>query len=378
MIWIRRTTLGLFILAVLSIAGIFATGYGPTAKVFYDLTFGAPPLPFNPDDAVAAPDYASEQNWAALPTSNDLADMTPVGSIAAEQGQAPVDVFFVHPTGFLKGSSWTFSMDPDTSTEENTQAMMANLASVYNGCCNVYAPRYRQASIFSYVSNDETIREDVLGFAYQDVERAFEYFLTHFNQGRPFILASHSQGTHHSIRLLRDKIAGSVLKERMVAAYIIGGGLTKSQFDEMPSISLCDSATQTGCAIHWDTFSVAMMEDHEDTDIVCTNPLSWKLDGGLAEKSKHRGAVAGSGEFHMAFSGDDASRGVQFNPLGEPLSNFVEAQCKGGRLYITDQLNTRFGGHGGMRGTYHNLDYPMFHMDIRENAKLRTAAFLDQ
>ena len=27
------------------------------------------------------------------------------------QGSAPVDVFFVHPTGFLEKKSWTYSMD---------------------------------------------------------------------------------------------------------------------------------------------------------------------------------------------------------------------------------------------------------------------------
>jgi hypothetical protein len=45
--------------------------------------------------------------------------------------------------------------------------MMANQASAYNGCCNVYAPRYRQANIFAYFRGN---RDEVL---------AFDYFLEH-------------------------------------------------------------------------------------------------------------------------------------------------------------------------------------------------------
>ena len=58
--------------------------------------------------------------------------------LAYIQATAPVDVFFIHPTGYLAGDTWTFSMDPNTKAEENTQWMMANQASAYNGCCKVY------------------------------------------------------------------------------------------------------------------------------------------------------------------------------------------------------------------------------------------------
>lgn len=113
----------------------------------------------------------------------DLADLTPAGSKnLVNQGDAPADVFFIHPTGFLKGTSWIFSMDENTATEENTKWMMANQASVYNGCCNVYAPRYRQASIFAFFG-DEEIKNEVLGFAYQDVVQAFKYYIKHYNKG---------------------------------------------------------------------------------------------------------------------------------------------------------------------------------------------------
>jgi hypothetical protein len=197
---LRGLFIGFSALLLLFVAGLFATGSGAMLTLGWAYFLGGPELPFDPAEAVQPPDYALEENWAALPTRQGLEDRIPVGiSDPDMQGRAPVDVFFIHPTGYLKGNSWTFSMDINTSTEENTQWTLANQASSYNGCCNVYAPRYRQANIFSYRNGDD-VREQVLAFAYQDVNRAFDYFLAEYSQGRPFIIASHSQGTHHGAR----------------------------------------------------------------------------------------------------------------------------------------------------------------------------------
>ncbi len=376
--WIKRILMVALALPVLGVALMFLTGRGDIVRLVWDFNFAGPDQPFDPADAVPPPDYALAQNWGALPDRDDLGDVYPPGvELEVVQGESPVDVFYVHPTGFLKGSSWTFTMDPDTSTEENTRWMISNQAGAYNGCCNVYAPRYRQASIFTYFSVDEAERDRILGFAYQDVARAFDYFLEHYNEGRPFILASHSQGTHHGVRLLREQIDGTPLADRLVAAYLIGGGLEEEkEFSGLSDITLCDAPEQVGCAIHWDTFSMATLEDAEETGIVCTNPLTWKLHGGLAGREQHLGAVPGAGEYHLELSGDDRARGVRFDDMGEPMPNHVEALCQGGRLYITDQSGNAFGERGGFGGNYHGLDYSIFYMDIRENAKQRTAAYL--
>ncbi|MFT4519682.1 MAG: hypothetical protein ACI9JM_002079 [Halioglobus sp.] len=376
MVWLKRIVVSVVILLCLSVAGIFATGNGPALKIVMDVMLNAPALPFDPEDTVAAPDYSLEENWAALASRQDLKDQAPEGYAVSEQGSAPVDVFYIHPTGFLKGSNWIYSMDPDTSSEENTKWMIANQASAYNGCCNVYAPRYRQASIFAYFASDDTTRDEVLAFAYQDVERAFQYFLDNFNDGRPFVIASHSQGTHHAVPLLRNKVDGTELASRMIAAYIIGGGLNKTEFDDIQDITLCDSPAQLHCAVHWDTFSMASLDDAQETGQICVNPLTWKVDGGLAGNEEHVGALGTSGDYNLEFSGDDKAQGVEFGALGAPLPNFLEAQCAGGKLYVTDQSDTPFGAKGSMGGSYHGLDYPLFYMDIRENVQLRVDTFL--
>jgi hypothetical protein len=257
--------------------------------------------------------------------------------------------------------------------------MMTNQASVYNGCCNVYAPRYRQGSIFAYFGEDD-IREQVLGFAYQDVEAAFDYFIDELNQGRPFIIASHSQGSHHSIRLLREKVNDTALADKMVAAYIIGANIAKREFEDLEDIGLCDDPLEIGCAVHWDTWSERLLDEPPESAYLnaCVNPLNWRVDGGLATSAEHRGAVPVEGVFQIAMSGEDTPGGIVFEALQAPVANAVQAQCKDGFLFITDQSDNEFGLVGGSSGSanYHGLDYPIFHMDIRENAKLRSEQFL--
>ncbi len=202
------------------------------------------------------------------------------------------------------------------------------------------------------------------------------------NKGRPFILAGHSQGTLHGIRLLKEVIDKTPLAKQMLAAYIIGGQITSSHFETMQDIKICTQATDLNCAIHWDTFSDAEIGNSfpERANNICINPLSWQLDGPLAGKEQHLGAVYPSGEFHAEFSGIDTAIGIKFPPLDAPKANYLQAQCKNGVLFISDQSDTPFGKFSSsfIKGSYHILDYSVFHVDIRENAKLRIATYLEQ
>jgi hypothetical protein len=366
-------------LIMATLVGLYLSGYGEKLAGEAFLAYTRPSGNFDPDAAVAAPDYSDPANWAALPDRRDLADLTPAGFEASDQGLKPVDTFFIHPTGYLKSTSWTSPMNPDSGTEENTQWMMTNQASAYNGCCNVYAPRYREATIFSYFG-DPAVREEVLGFAYEDVKRAFEYYLANHNQGRPFIIASHSQGTHHAMRLLRDVIDPSELRERMVAAYMIGSiilPVSPSWFDSMTHISPCQQAGDLHCVVHWDTMPEDALPMERSEDSLCTNPLSWRVDEEMAVAELNEGAVVPEGTFNDAagWSADDPTRPV-FEHLSEPLREQTWAQCRDGSLFVERQDGTGFEEMGaGNMGSYHGLDYALFYMNIYNNAKLRTDAY---
>jgi len=351
---------------------------GLTMDLAYDYFFSGPDHVFDPSRAVAQLDYSKNSSWAALPLMKDEADMIPEGESGIDQNNSPVDVFFVHPTGYLKGDHWTDPLEEKSATMENTQWMMANQASAYNGCCSVYAPHYRQASIYSYFGTDE-LRAEVHNFVYQDVKKSFDYFIENFSNGRPFIIASHSQGTHHSIRLLAEEIDSSDLYPRMVGAYIIGGMISKDWMSSMENIGVCESAEQIGCLVHWDTMNVAQINKDMPlySNNICVNPISWKNEGSLSELQDAKGAVPVSGEFVLEFSGDDGPTDQIFTPLEAPLKKYVQAQCKDGALFASDQTGTRFQTFSGSGGNYHGLDYALFYMDIRENAKLKVLTHLN-
>ena len=76
-------------------------------------------------------------SWFNEIPSIDEADLIPLGEEGIDQLNSEVDVFFVHPTGYLKGKHWTDPLEQESATKENTQWMMANQASVFNGCCNL-------------------------------------------------------------------------------------------------------------------------------------------------------------------------------------------------------------------------------------------------
>lgn len=323
-----------------------------------------------------APDYATDEAWAARPGKESLANLVPEG-VASEPGARAIDVFFVHPTGYLNGGDWNSPLDANSRTEENTKWMLANQASAYNGCCNVYAPRYREASIFRYLGAPPDIAEKAMDFAYADVVRAFEHFLARDNQGRPFIIASHSQGTSHAFRLIAEKIDGTTLANRMVAAYLIGSQVTNTESDALKTVPVCNSATQTGCIVHWAAWGDGGTPPADQLDrLVCVNPLNWTRDGARAEAELHKGGVPQTGRFSLKMWGDDAPQGVEFPPLKAPVKAHTWAECRRGLLIVADQAGGPFDGLSFGGKNYHGLDYPLFHMDIRENARVRATAYL--
>ena len=351
---------------------------GLTFAIAYDYFIGRPDHSFNPNDAVPQLDYSKESSWASLPFKKDEADLIPAGVVGVDQLNSEADVFFVHPTGYLKGHHWTDPLEKESATKENTKWMMANQASAFNGCCSIYAPYYRQASIYSYYDTDQ-LRKEIHAFVYQDVKKAFEYFIENHSNGRPFIIASHSQGTHHSIRLLAEEIDGTNLYPRMVGAYLIGGEISKSWMDKMNDVYICDSPGQLGCLVHWDTMNVTLINKdmHRYKDNICVNPITWKNEGLLSDLSDSKGSVYISGNYSLELSGDDGPKGETFGPLEAPIKEYVQAQCKNGILFASDQTGTRFQGFGGSSGNYHGLDFALFYMDIHENAILKVKTYLE-
>jgi hypothetical protein len=345
-----------------------------------------PPRHFDIAKAPPAPDYGKEEFWAAIPTKKSEAGLVPTGDGADNQAIAKADVFYIHPTGYFRKENWNSPIDPESAAYETVRSMVALQASPFNGSCKIYAPHYREATLYSFIDKGDDGRK-ALDLAYADVARAFDYYIKHYNRGRPFIVASHSQGSVHALRLLEEKVDRTNLYGRFVAGYLIGYGIPAEKFNRsFTRIKACSGERDNGCVLSWNTYSEGSVprkfgfiwyrggwEDVEDKRIICINPLSWRNDEKTAPKEEHKGAVfPTSGGFWITIFTGRAS-GRKFTALPEPVVNMISARCSDGVLYVpkVNQIYEAFG-----KGNYHIYDYHLFYMNIRENAEERVKSFV--
>ena len=294
------------------------------------------------------PDYSKESNWAALPWVHDSADALPPGAgLTDKQDSADVDVFFIYPTMNFERKNWNAAIDDKKVNKLVDEFPIRHQASAFNGSCKVYAPRYRQATLYSFFPSAGENGERALNLAYQDVRMAFEYYLKNFNHGRPIVIASHSQGSRHAFRLLKEFFDNNdTLRAKLICAYAIGFTTdTVYQY-----IHPCDSSSQTGCVLSWNSYK---WKSEPDKSVLtgnrfCTNPLTWKRD--------------------TAFAGSELNEGGLPRKFNRIDRNVVGAKVDSGILRVTKPNAT---GYFSISGNYHVSDYSLFYMNIRSNVKER-------
>lgn len=382
--WILLTLLAATLLIALSYGCLKITGKDQkvlTAGVAYLLK---PSEPFHEDNMSEAPDYAKEANWLTLPFREDEADLVPTGLAKSNNdGSAPVDVFYIHGTGFINNSRWTSPIRNGTATEDNAKFSLANQASIFNGCCNIYAPHFREASIFAYIALNGDARDRLLDAVYIDISNAFDYYLKKYNNNRPFIIVSHSQGAHLAMRLLREIDASPTIAEKLVVGFLVGSGpvsLTQKFLNSLQHFDVCKNATDIHCVVHWNTYGENGGEKifSSPEPSICVNPLSWRSDGARAAAELNLGSVPISGAYTMRVAGDDYSDKVAFNSPGAPMPRYTWAQCRDGFLYVADQSGTEYEKLGKQPDKfYHGLDFPLFHMNIRDNVSVRIDSYFN-
>ncbi len=333
---------------------------------------GIPETHFDDTPRPPAPDYTDAAFWAALPGKPDLADLSPAGSAVSDnQDTAAVDVFYIHPTTYRGGENWNQDLAmTDVNTWTDT-SVIARQASAFNGCCKIYAPRYRQATI-SALGGVELGGMKAYEFAYQDVLAAWQHYLETWNDGRPFMIVGHSQGALHAQTLLKNEIAGTPLADRMVAAYVIGIAIPEGWVERsLEGIPVCQAATETGCFVSWNTF------DHDG------DPSA----GVDRAKSQYRAEFGTSdGQNIVCWSPTSRAEGENSGALpGDPtqtsLAGLVPgyaAECRDGTLWTTTPDGTSFHLTLFAGGNLHMHDVDLFYEDIRLNAVERVEAFHGQ
>lgn len=359
----RRLALAV-VLAVLLLVALVALDPGPLVRCSM-----APGAPFDAESPPVAPDYQDPSSWSALPEREDAGDARPDGVPAADQRAVPVDVFYVHPTSYL-GRRWNAPVDDPALNEATDRVATAIQATAFNGCCAVYAPRYRQANGTSF-TRPSPDGERAIDLAYADVRRAFEAFEARRGAERPFLLAAHSQGSVLAERLLEDGIAGTPRRDRLVAAYLIGAAVTAEGLRERaPGIAPCTGPSDLHCVVAWNARGAGYvptdfeMVRPDARERLCTNPLSWRTDGVPVPRERNLGAVF--------LESDERA----------PRPGFADARCVAGTLVLhrvaaaPRDLPSRIVDRVLGRGNYHPIEYQLFFMNLRENASVRTKAFL--
>lgn len=315
------------------------------------------PVSFDQSPVPPDPDYARRESWASLPDMNDPADKSPRG-LKNGQATAAADVFFIHPTSFIEKPEDSFLWNAPVSSRKVNKATddgsIRFQASLFNESCRVYAPRYRQAHYYCFLTPNLADKQKALSIAYTDVRSAFQYYLKHHNAGRPIVIAAHSQGTVHAHRLLREFFEDSALRNRLVVAYLPGMPVPADSFRELKP---CRDSAETGCWCSWRTYRYGHLPRYSNNpELVVTNPLSWTTDTFYRGKEWHRGAV--------------------LRDFEKVRRSICDAQVHEGVLWIH---RPEFPGSRLINNpNYHAGDYNLFYMDVRENVKLRLQNFSDK
>src|SRR5688572_5323503 len=139
---------------------------------------------------LGVPDYSQLKYWSAHPEVLDSADAVPIPEWENVQASSPVDVFFIHPTSYIgkRGhNKWNADINDAKVNDDVDQAPIRYQATIFNGAGKIYAPRYRQAHLHAFFTKRKEDAKKALALAYEDVTKAFKYFLDHYHNGRPFI-----------------------------------------------------------------------------------------------------------------------------------------------------------------------------------------------
>ncbi len=301
--------------------------------------------------------YADSYNWVSLPSTIEK----------------NVDVFYVYPTIYTGKNPQNMDIS-DSSLRENAQGLLVAQAGVYSAYANLFAPFYRQqsAALQSMDAGNggkDAYQDPVFQVGAKDIERAFDYYLKYDNPDRPFILASHSQGTMTLINLMRNRFNDPALQKRLVAAYLIGYTITKDDLEKYPWMKLAQGKDDTGVIITYNTEGA----DAGPSPVllpgaVAINPLNWRTDGTPANRDANLGA-----KFF-----DDAT-----GELIEEIPNFAAAHLdtQKGVLVVTnmktpksEKINLVNMGRWS-EGVFHRFDYAFWYNNLQQNVSDRIDSY---
>ena len=209
---------------------------------------------FNIASSPKEPDYENKDSWAVLPKVWNPSLEEIVGKPKVKNA----DVFYIYPTLLTdkKDPSWNADVKKASIKKDVLQKAVAYQASAWVRAANLYVPYYRQAHYRIFVEPYSSQGKGAGLIAYQDVRKAFKYYLENYNNSKPIIIAGHSQGAIHALGLLKEFFDGKPLQKKLIAAYLVG---TKVNYDEFKSIQLLNKPEAVGGFVSWNTYKINLL-----------------------------------------------------------------------------------------------------------------------
>ena len=253
---------------------------------------------------------------------------------------------------------------------ENIGIEHAIKSSVFEDSTNLFIPFYRQAGmafVLRKMAENGSIDSAMSGTPYDDVTAALDYYFENYNEGRPFVIAGHSQGA----AILRLVLQGYFKEhpeyyERMVAAYAIGFSVTKDYLESNPHLKFASGESDTGVIISWNTEGPKNVEENAVNALVLPNaisinPLNWKLDETYAPASENLGSIVLDEK-----TGTTEIRDIN----GDAQVNLA----RGTVITNADAVPNDMSDYTGPQ-SYHQDDYSIFYNNIKDNVAKRIAAY---
>lgn len=303
-------------------------------------------------------DYSKAEHWLNIPTNTDKT----------------VDVFYLYPTTYSPADQ----TNPSISTIDDA-GMMANAKLAYDRqvtafetVANIYAPFYRQDNL-SPVDREATIA----GIPTTDATAAFDYYIKHYNNGRPFILVGHSQGSDVMSNILSGYLKDHPdVYKRMVVAYVVGFTVTEDYLKANPHLKFAEGPDDTGVIVSYNTEAPEVLPPGNPVitaGALTINPINWKRDATLATAAENLGSIG---------LNKDGSAKRNAEGIIEPVMNFADAQidlAKGALICSTVNVDVYSPGSATFgKGVYHTFDYPFYYFNLRQNAGNRIDKYFEK
>lgn len=308
---------------------------------------------FNIKSSPPSPDYSLIENWVVLPNNFPIELEELVGATKLK----PADVFFVYPTLFTdkNNSNWNADYRNTEIRKDVLEKSAVFQASAWCKAANLYMPFYRQAHYRIFIDSyaDQGKAAGVL--AYYDVKQAFEYYLKHYNKGKPIIIAAHSQGSLHAKKIIQEFFDGKPLQKKLIAAYLVGVKIEKSEFKEIEALQIPDA---TGGFVSWNTYKKNKFPKRYKQWYqggVVTNPITWNTEK-KTQESQHLGVLFSDKKIYPQSLSVELIDGMLWSTVPKVPKRFLLSFIK----------------------NYHFADINLFWADIQKNAIVRSEAWLKQ